>query len=84
VNKVSPGPVSTGLWLGDDGVAKRVSEARQVDSSAVASDQAALAPTGRFTTPEEVADLVVILASAPARNVTGADFVVDGGLVATI
>ena len=34
--------------------------------------------TGRFTRPEEVADLIVLLASYRAANVTGADFVIDG------
>ena len=37
-------------------------------------------PTGRFTEPEEVADLVLLLASDRAGNVTGADFLIDGGL----
>jgi hypothetical protein len=37
--------------------------------------------TGRFTRPQEVADLVLLLASDRAGNVTGADFVIDGGLI---
>ncbi len=41
------------------------------------------AATGRFTTPAEVADLVVLLASDRTANVTGADFVIDGGLTTT-
>jgi NAD(P)-dependent dehydrogenase (short-subunit alcohol dehydrogenase family) len=40
--------------------------------------------TGRFTTPQEVADLVVVLASDRTGNVTGADFVIDGGLITTL
>jgi hypothetical protein len=36
------------------------------------------AVTGRFTDPSEVADLVLLLASHRAGNVTGADFVIDG------
>ena len=40
--------------------------------------------TGRFSRPEEVADLVLFLASARAANITGADFVIDGGMVTTI
>jgi NAD(P)-dependent dehydrogenase (short-subunit alcohol dehydrogenase family) len=40
--------------------------------------------TGRFSRPEEVADLVVLLASDRAGNVTGTDVVIDGGLVTTV
>jgi NAD(P)-dependent dehydrogenase (short-subunit alcohol dehydrogenase family) len=39
--------------------------------------------TGRFTRPDEVADLVLFLASEHAGNVTGADFTIDGGLIST-
>jgi len=39
--------------------------------------------TGRFSRPEEVADLVLLLASDRTANVTGADFRIDGGLVPT-
>lgn len=42
------------------------------------------AVTGRFTRPEEVADLVLVLVSDRAGNTTGADFVIDGGLVTTL
>ena len=39
--------------------------------------------TGRLTRPEEVADLVLILASDRTANVTGADITIDGGLIPT-
>jgi NAD(P)-dependent dehydrogenase (short-subunit alcohol dehydrogenase family) len=84
VNTVSPGPVTTELWLGKDGVAQTVARATGGDPGAVAHDAAADAATGRFTTSEEVADLIVFLASARAANVTGADFTIDGGLIKTL
>ena len=84
VNTVSPGPVSTGLWLGDHGVAATVAQAQGGDPGAVADQQAERAATGRFTEPQEVADLVVLLAGDRAANVTGSDFVIDGGLVQTL
>jgi NAD(P)-dependent dehydrogenase (short-subunit alcohol dehydrogenase family) len=38
---------------------------------------------GRFTTPEEVAMLITFLASGRAGNVTGVNYVIDGGLIKT-
>ncbi|GII53480.1 3-oxoacyl-ACP reductase [Planotetraspora thailandica] len=84
VNTVSPGPVATDLWLGGDGVASTVARATGGSAEAVAEQAAGDAVTGRFTRPEEVADLVVFLAGARAGNVTGADFTIDGGLVSTL
>jgi NAD(P)-dependent dehydrogenase (short-subunit alcohol dehydrogenase family) len=84
VNTVSPGPVSTELWLGDGGVAAAVARATGSAPGAVAEQAAAEAVTGRFTRPREVADLVLLLASDRTANVTGADFVIDGGLTTTL
>lgn len=83
VNTVSPGPVETALWLGDDGVAAAVARSTGRSAEAVAKQAVAGTPTGRFTLPQEVADLVLLLASDRAGNVTGADFVIDGGLIST-
>jgi NAD(P)-dependent dehydrogenase (short-subunit alcohol dehydrogenase family) len=38
-------------------------------------------PAGRFGTPEDVADVVVFLASDGARYITGQVLNVDGGFV---
>lgn len=84
VNTVSPGPVETALWLGDNGVAATVAKAASGTAADVVAQASAGVPTGRFTRPEEVADLVTLLASGRAGNVTGSDFVIDGGLVTTL
>ncbi len=86
VNAVSPGPVSTELWLGKDGVAATVARATGVDPETARKNVVASIggfATGRFTTPEEVATLVVLLASKLTANVTGANYVIDGGLIKT-
>jgi len=83
VNTVSPGPVETSLWLGTDGMAATLGRAGGVDPGRVAAQAVAGTPTGRFTRPEEVADLVVMLAAPNAGNITGADVLIDGGMVTT-
>lgn len=87
VNCVSPGPVATDLWLGEGGVAATVAEASGVDADTAREQVVASLggfATGRFTTPEEVATLVVVLASGRTANVTGANVVIDGGLIKTL
>ncbi len=84
VNTVSPGPVSTDLWLADDGVAAQFAAASGATSDEVVSAVGAGAATGRFTTPQEVADLTLFLASDRSANITGSDVRIDGGYVTTI
>ena len=86
VNAVSPGPVSTDLWLGEHGVAETVAKATGVDADT--ARQTIIAgiggfATGRFTTPEEVATLITFLACGRAGNITGANYLIDGGLIKT-
>ena len=78
--------MATDLWLGDAGVAATAAKAGGVDfdtaRDAVVASLGGFA-TGRFTTPEEVATLVTVLASPRTGNVTGANYVIDGGLIKT-
>jgi len=86
INCVSPGPVATDLWLGEGGVAHTVARATGVDPETARKNVVASIggfATGRFTTPEEVATLVVLLASPRTANVTGSNYLVDGGLIKT-
>ena len=87
INDVSPGPVSTDLWLGREGVAQTVAKATGVDPETAKKNVLASIgglATGRMTTPEEVATLVVMLASPRTANVTGSNYVIDGGLIKTL
>jgi NAD(P)-dependent dehydrogenase (short-subunit alcohol dehydrogenase family) len=84
INSISPGPVATDLWLGDHGVAATIAAATGNTAEAVREQAIAGMATGRFTTPEEVATLVALLASARTGNVTGSNYVIDGGLVKTM
>jgi NAD(P)-dependent dehydrogenase (short-subunit alcohol dehydrogenase family) len=86
VNAVSPGPVATDLWLGEHGVAETVAKATGVDADTARETIIAGIggfATGRFTTPEEVATLITLLASERLGNVTGQNYVIDGGLIKT-
>jgi NAD(P)-dependent dehydrogenase (short-subunit alcohol dehydrogenase family) len=86
-NCLSPGPVITDLWFGENGVAQTVAKATGVDADTARDNVVASIggfATRRFTTPEEVATLVVMLASERTGNVTGANYVIDGGLIKTL
>ncbi len=83
MNCVSPGQVSTDLWLGERGVAATIGKATGVDADTVRETAVASIATGRFTTPEEVATLIMVLASERTANVTGVNYVIDGGLIKT-
>jgi hypothetical protein len=64
--------------------AKTVARATGGQPESVADLAAKDAATGRFTQPQEVADLVLLLAIGRGGNVTGANVVIDGGLTTTL
>lgn len=71
-NTVSPGMVRTPMteqYYQAPGVAERRDRA---------------VPIGRVAAPDDIADVVVFLASDRARYVTGADIIVDGGFTTTL
>lgn len=71
VNAVSPGPIETPMMT------KLGMPADKLDDFKVSF--AARIPTGRFGTPEEIANAVAFLGSAEASYITGANLVADGG-----
>jgi NAD(P)-dependent dehydrogenase (short-subunit alcohol dehydrogenase family) len=84
INTVDPGPVATDLWLGRHGVAATVGARRGVPADDIAAAAASGTATGRFTHPDEVADLVLFLAGPRAANITGTNAVIDGGMLTTL
>ncbi len=77
VNAVCPGPVDTRM-IHD--LEKQIDPA---NPEAVGARYQAALPSGRYTTPEEIANMVLFLCSDLAANTTGGQFVVDGGRTAT-
>ena len=84
VNAVAPGPVETGLWTAEGGLADQAAEAQGISRDEVLAAQREKIPLGRFGTEEEIAATIVFLCSARASNVSGAAWSVDGGTVPVI
>jgi NAD(P)-dependent dehydrogenase (short-subunit alcohol dehydrogenase family) len=84
VNTVSPGGVRTAWWTEEGGAADRIAQMAGSDRDTIMET---LAPqmmnmvTGRLIDPQEVADVVALLASPRSASTTGAEFVVDGGFL---
>lgn len=83
INAISPGQVATDLWLGEDGVAQTVAAATGGEAQETVDAAVSDIPTRRFTTPDEVATLALLLASPRTANVNGSNYVIDGGLTKT-
>lgn len=81
---IAPGPVSTQMWLGPEGVAAVVGERTGKDPQTVVDETAAGIPVRRLTTAEEVGDLVAFLASSRAGTITGTTIRIDGGITPSL
>ncbi|HJU24786.1 MAG TPA: SDR family NAD(P)-dependent oxidoreductase [Casimicrobiaceae bacterium] len=85
VNSVLPGPTAS---EGVAGFVEGLARERGIDAAQVERDFFATArPSsilGRFATPDEVASMIVYVASARASATTGAALRVDGGVVRSI
>ena len=77
VNAVCPGPIDTRM------IHALESMLSPDDPASVGTRYQANIPIGRYGTAEEVANLVIFLSSDLASNITGAQYVVDGGRTAT-
>lgn len=84
VNLVSPGAVLTEIWTEAGRLAAQYAAADGRTAEEVRATIIEKTPTGRFTTPEQVADLVLFLVSDRAGNITGSDYRIDGGFVTTL
>ena len=71
VNSVAPGVVDTALWAKNKAIPGVVEKIE------------AQTPLGRWAIPEDIADVIVFLASDAARFVTGETITADGGMART-
>ncbi len=86
VNTVSPGPVRTPLLTGVGGIANTIAQASGSDRETIVErfPQMNSMTLGRLIEVDEVAALVLFLASDRAATITGSDFIIDGGMKKTI
>jgi NAD(P)-dependent dehydrogenase (short-subunit alcohol dehydrogenase family) len=77
VNAVCPGPIDTRM------IHSLESMLNPGDPGSIGTRYQQNIPLGRYGTADEVANLVLFLSSDLASNITGAQYVVDGGRTAT-
>jgi NAD(P)-dependent dehydrogenase (short-subunit alcohol dehydrogenase family) len=77
VNAVCPGPIDTRM------IHSLENQLNPGNPASVGDRYRASLPLGRYGTAEEVANVVMFLASDLAGNITGAHYVIDGGRSAT-
>jgi NAD(P)-dependent dehydrogenase (short-subunit alcohol dehydrogenase family) len=80
VNSIHPGGVRTPIWERSEGWPDLVARSGGTEEAyrAIASTT----PAGRLAEPEEIAELVLFLASDSSRFMTGSEVAIDGGYTA--
>jgi NAD(P)-dependent dehydrogenase (short-subunit alcohol dehydrogenase family) len=73
INAVCPGPTDTRM------IKSIETMINPADPDAVRGSYQAAIPTGRYATPEEIANVILFLCSDLASSVTGAHYMADGG-----
>ncbi|GAA2264407.1 SDR family oxidoreductase [Nonomuraea roseoviolacea subsp. roseoviolacea] len=83
---VTPGPTRTRNWIDSDGYVGELARAAglELDEFLARVPEQMGITTGRLTEPEETAALVAFLASPVSGNLTGADYLADGGAIKTV
>ena len=84
-NCVSPGPTRTPAWDKPGGFADALAEEYGLDKERAIehfAKEVRKLPLGKLGDPEDVGRAIAFLASDASKHVTGADYTVDGGLVA--
>ncbi len=71
MHAVAPGVVDTALWEKNKAIPGVI---EQID---------ALTPLGRWANPDDIADVIVFLASDASRFITGETIAADGGMART-
>jgi gluconate 5-dehydrogenase/3-oxoacyl-[acyl-carrier protein] reductase len=71
VNSVAPGVVDTALWAKNKTIPGMIEKVEEQT------------PLGRWAVPDDIADVIVFLASDAARFVTGETITADGGMART-
>ncbi len=81
VNNVCPGPILTDRMKS---LMQSWAEDRGRSYEQIVEEESKRIPLGHLGVPEDVAALVVFLASEPARHITGTTIQVDGGATAAV
>jgi NAD(P)-dependent dehydrogenase (short-subunit alcohol dehydrogenase family) len=86
VNTISPGLVHTSVYEDPDGPAVKMAAAAGMSPAEFVQQlvKDLNVTTGRMSEADEVAALIAFLLSDVAGNITGVDYVIDGGTIKTV